>query len=109
LSRSVPVSEIISVREEDEESGSRRKDDGSWKKIKDGDGTDCRKSFTGTGTNNPEGQPAPGPRRWSPSFRGRQADRTSASTARTRTTPAQTPTPQVHLFHTTPPTRAVPG
>ncbi|MEQ2197583.1 hypothetical protein XENOCAPTIV_000609 [Xenoophorus captivus] len=47
LSRSVPVSEIISVREEDEESGSRRKDDGSWKKIKDGDGTDCRKSFTG--------------------------------------------------------------
>ncbi|MEQ2295173.1 hypothetical protein AMECASPLE_011387 [Ameca splendens] len=46
LSRSVPVSEIISVREEDEESGSRRKDDGSWKKIKDGDGTDCRKSFT---------------------------------------------------------------
>ncbi|MEQ2236284.1 hypothetical protein ILYODFUR_010993, partial [Ilyodon furcidens] len=46
LSRSVPVSEIISVREEDEESGSRRKDDGSWKKIKDGDGMDCRKSFT---------------------------------------------------------------
>lgn len=44
---SVPVSEIISVREEEEENGSRQRDDGSWKKIKEGDGKDCRQAFTG--------------------------------------------------------------
>lgn len=41
------VSEIISVREEDEESGGRRRDDGSWKKIKEREGKDCRQAFTG--------------------------------------------------------------
>ncbi|XP_029009857.1 ceramide kinase-like isoform X2 [Betta splendens] len=42
----VPVSEIISVREEDEENGSGRRDDGSWKKIKERDVKDCRQAFT---------------------------------------------------------------
>lgn len=44
---SVSVSEIISVREE-EENGSRTRDDGSWKKIKEREGKDCGQSFTGT-------------------------------------------------------------
>lgn len=43
----MPVSEIISVREEEEENGSRQKDDGSWKKMKEQGGRDCRRSFTG--------------------------------------------------------------
>ncbi|XP_023275721.1 ceramide kinase-like [Seriola lalandi dorsalis] len=43
---SVSVSEIISVREEDEENISRRRDDGSWKKIKETEGKDCRQAFT---------------------------------------------------------------
>ncbi|XP_022620275.1 ceramide kinase-like [Seriola dumerili] len=43
---SVSVSEIISVREEDEENISRRRDDGSWKKIKESEGKDCRQAFT---------------------------------------------------------------
>ncbi|KAM4553094.1 ceramide kinase-like isoform 1-T1 [Fundulus diaphanus] len=50
MSHSVPLSEIIAVREEDEEeeeeNGSGRKDDGSWKKIKDGDRLDGRLAFT---------------------------------------------------------------
>lgn len=47
LCRSVAVSEIVSVREEeDENSSKRRQDDGSWKKIKEGDGKDCRQAFT---------------------------------------------------------------
>uniref|UniRef100_A0A3Q3JXY6 DAGKc domain-containing protein n=1 Tax=Monopterus albus TaxID=43700 RepID=A0A3Q3JXY6_MONAL len=33
-------SEIISVREEEEDNGSRRRDDGSWKKIKEREGKD---------------------------------------------------------------------
>uniref|UniRef100_A0A1A8D5V3 Ceramide kinase n=2 Tax=Nothobranchius kadleci TaxID=1051664 RepID=A0A1A8D5V3_NOTKA len=40
----VPVSEIISVREE--QSGSRQTDESSWKKIKEGSGQDCRQAFT---------------------------------------------------------------
>lgn len=50
---SVPVSEIISVREEDEEDGSssgRRRDDGSWKKIQESEGKGCRQAFTGEHT-----------------------------------------------------------
>lgn len=43
---SVPVSEIISVREEEEENGSRQRDDGSWKKIREREGKDCRQAFT---------------------------------------------------------------
>lgn len=43
---SVSVSEIISVREEEEDNGSRRRDDGSWKKIKEREGKDCRQAFT---------------------------------------------------------------
>ncbi|XP_037623466.1 ceramide kinase-like [Sebastes umbrosus] len=43
---SVSVSEIISVREEEEENSSRRTDDGSWKKIKEREGKDCRQAFT---------------------------------------------------------------
>ncbi|XP_039882501.1 ceramide kinase-like isoform X1 [Simochromis diagramma] len=43
---SVPVSEIISVREEEEETGSRQRDDGSWKKIREREGKDCRQAFT---------------------------------------------------------------
>lgn len=39
----VPVSEIIAVREEEEEN----RDDGSWKKIKEREGKDCRQAFTG--------------------------------------------------------------
>lgn len=41
--RSVPVSEIIAVREEEEENG----DDGSWTKIKEIEGKDCGQAFTG--------------------------------------------------------------
>lgn len=41
--RSVPVSEIIAVREEEEEN----RDDGSWKKIKELDGKGCGQAFTG--------------------------------------------------------------
>lgn len=44
---SVPVSEIISVREEEEENSSRQRDDGSWKKIKEREGKDCGQAFTG--------------------------------------------------------------
>ncbi|KAM3608624.1 uncharacterized protein V6R79_001835 [Siganus canaliculatus] len=43
---SVPVSEIISVREEEEESDSRRRDDGSWKKIRESEGKDSGRAFT---------------------------------------------------------------
>lgn len=39
----VPVSEIIAVREEEEEN----RDDGSWKKIKEREGKDCGQAFTG--------------------------------------------------------------
>ncbi|CAN9499022.1 unnamed protein product [Ophioblennius macclurei] len=46
VSHAVSVSEIISVREEEEESGGRRQDDGSWKKIREGEGQDCRQAFT---------------------------------------------------------------
>lgn len=42
--RSVPVSEIIAVREEEEE---ENRDDGSWKKIKEIEGKDCGQAFTG--------------------------------------------------------------
>lgn len=45
LSHSVSVSEIIAVREE-EENGNRQRDDGSWKKIKEREGGDCRQAFT---------------------------------------------------------------
>uniref|UniRef100_A0A8C5G9D0 Ceramide kinase-like n=1 Tax=Gouania willdenowi TaxID=441366 RepID=A0A8C5G9D0_GOUWI len=45
-SRSVPVSEIICVREEEEEKSSRGKSDGSWRKIKEGEGKDCGQAFT---------------------------------------------------------------
>ncbi|KAM9808264.1 ceramide kinase-like [Neosynchiropus ocellatus] len=45
LCHRVPVSEIISVREE-EESGGAQSDDGSWKKIKEKEGKDCRRTFT---------------------------------------------------------------
>ncbi|XP_029697036.1 ceramide kinase isoform X1 [Takifugu rubripes] len=38
----VPVSEIVAVREEEEEN----RDDGSWKKIKEREGKDCRQAFT---------------------------------------------------------------
>lgn len=41
--RSVPVSEIIAVREEEEEN----RDDGSWTKIKEMEGKDCGQAFTG--------------------------------------------------------------
>ena len=41
--RSVPVSEIIAVREEEEE----YRDDGSWKKIKEMEGNGCWQAFTG--------------------------------------------------------------
>lgn len=41
--RSVPVSEIIAVREEEEEN----RDDGSWTKIKEVGGKDCGQAFTG--------------------------------------------------------------
>ncbi|KAM9754846.1 ceramide kinase isoform 2-T5 [Menidia menidia] len=41
----VPVSEIIFVREEEEEE-IRQKEDGSWKKIREGGGKDCRQTFT---------------------------------------------------------------
>lgn len=44
----VPVSEIIAVREEEEET----RDDGSWKKIKEREGKDCRQAFTGTDRGN---------------------------------------------------------
>lgn len=40
---SVPVSEIVAVREEEEEN----RDDGSWKKIKESEGQDCGQAFTG--------------------------------------------------------------
>lgn len=40
---SVPVSEIIAVREEEEEN----RGDGSWKKIKEREGKDCGQAFTG--------------------------------------------------------------
>ncbi|XP_077373867.1 uncharacterized protein LOC144016521 isoform X1 [Festucalex cinctus] len=45
---SVRVSEIISVREEEEEEEQKRKrdDDGSWKKIRENQNKDCRRSFT---------------------------------------------------------------
>ncbi|XP_041854153.1 ceramide kinase-like [Melanotaenia boesemani] len=43
---SVPVSEIISIRVEEEASGSRRKEDGSWKKITEIDGKDGGQAFT---------------------------------------------------------------
>lgn len=46
----VSVSEIISVREQEEENSSRRRDDGSWKKIKESEGKDCRQAFTGKHT-----------------------------------------------------------
>lgn len=39
----VPISEIVAVREEEEEN----RDDGSWKKIKEREGKDCRQAFTG--------------------------------------------------------------
>ncbi|XP_069575244.1 ceramide kinase-like isoform X2 [Brachyistius frenatus] len=42
---SVSVSEIISVREE-EENGSGRRDDSNWKKIKEREGKDYRRAFT---------------------------------------------------------------
>ncbi|XP_060892099.1 ceramide kinase [Labrus mixtus] len=43
----VPVSEIISVREEEDETSRRRKkEDGSWKKIEEREGKDCRQAFT---------------------------------------------------------------
>ncbi|MEQ2169699.1 hypothetical protein GOODEAATRI_027945 [Goodea atripinnis] len=83
----------------------------------------------GPGTDTPEEQPAPGRKRWSPSFQ--DVDRqtasapvqTSAGTAPTRNTLAQTspqrpPSPSkegtmnkrgVHLVQTSPPTRAIPG
>ncbi|KAM4734218.1 ceramide kinase-like [Anableps anableps] len=44
MNRSVPVSEIVSVTEEQEVNSSDQKDDSSWKKIKDG--LDCRQAFT---------------------------------------------------------------
>uniref|UniRef100_A0A3B5AFP5 Ceramide kinase-like n=1 Tax=Stegastes partitus TaxID=144197 RepID=A0A3B5AFP5_9TELE len=37
---------IISVREEEEENGSRRREDGSWKKIKEREEKDYRQAFT---------------------------------------------------------------
>uniref|UniRef100_A0A3Q3NDF2 Ceramide kinase n=1 Tax=Mastacembelus armatus TaxID=205130 RepID=A0A3Q3NDF2_9TELE len=43
--QSVSVSEIISVREEEENSSGQR-DDGSWKKITDREEKDCRQAFT---------------------------------------------------------------
>ncbi|XP_007544978.1 ceramide kinase-like isoform X2 [Poecilia formosa] len=46
VNRSVPVTEIISVREEQWMNGSDQKDDSSWKKIKGGDRSDCRQAFT---------------------------------------------------------------
>ncbi|XP_016523246.1 uncharacterized protein LOC103133143 isoform X3 [Poecilia formosa] len=48
VNRSVPVTEIISVREEQWMNGSDQKDDSSWKKIKGGDRSDCRQAFTGS-------------------------------------------------------------
>ncbi|KAM8861911.1 ceramide kinase-like [Synchiropus picturatus] len=45
LCHRVPVSEIISVRDE-EENGVAQSDDGSWKKIKEKEGKDCRRTFT---------------------------------------------------------------
>ncbi|CAF98379.1 unnamed protein product, partial [Tetraodon nigroviridis] len=39
---SVPVSELVAVREEEEEN----RDDGSWKKIKESEGQDCGQAFT---------------------------------------------------------------
>lgn len=49
LCHSVPVSEIISVREDEQDSSrpSDDDDDGSWKKIREGEGKDCRQAFTG--------------------------------------------------------------
>lgn len=44
---SVPVSEIISVREEEDSIRPKDDDDGSWKKIREGEGKDCRQAFTG--------------------------------------------------------------
>ncbi|XP_042266742.1 ceramide kinase-like isoform X2 [Thunnus albacares] len=44
--QSVLVSEIISVKEEEEENSSKQKDDGSWRKIKEREGKDCRRAFT---------------------------------------------------------------
>ncbi|MEQ2300554.1 hypothetical protein AMECASPLE_026901 [Ameca splendens] len=90
----------------------------------------------GPGTDTPGGQPAPGPRRWSPFFQ--DGDRqtapapaqTSAGTVRNGATPAQTTTPhrdpslqqplspsgegatfrrRVYLVQTGPPNRAAPG
>lgn len=55
----VPVSEIISVREEDEENGSRRRDDGSWKKIKEREATDGRQAFTGNTWNHSKQRHSP--------------------------------------------------
>ncbi|XP_017295008.1 ceramide kinase isoform X1 [Kryptolebias marmoratus] len=47
MCHSVPVSEIISVREEEEENVSKQIDDeGSWKKIREGERKDCRQTFT---------------------------------------------------------------
>ncbi|KAK2842734.1 hypothetical protein Q5P01_012934 [Channa striata] len=46
VSHSVSVSEIIAVREEDEDSGSRQTDDGSWNKIEEREGKDCGQAFT---------------------------------------------------------------
>lgn len=44
---SVSVSEIITVREQEEDTSSGQRDDGSWKKIKERERTDCRQAFTG--------------------------------------------------------------
>ncbi|XP_038136455.1 ceramide kinase-like isoform X1 [Cyprinodon tularosa] len=46
MGHSVPLSEIISVRGEEEEGGTKHKDDSSWKKIKDRGGQDSRQAFT---------------------------------------------------------------
>ncbi|KAK2880569.1 ceramide kinase-like [Channa argus] len=46
VSHVVSVSEIIAVREEDEEESSRTTNSGSWKKIQEGEGKDCGQAFT---------------------------------------------------------------
>ncbi|XP_061578222.1 ceramide kinase-like [Cololabis saira] len=46
VQHSVPVSEIICVREEDQETSRRRRDDGTWRKFSESEGKDCRQAFT---------------------------------------------------------------
>ncbi|XP_029378613.1 ceramide kinase-like [Echeneis naucrates] len=43
---SVSLSEIVSVREEEEENIGGQRDDGSWKKIREREGKYCRQAFT---------------------------------------------------------------